>query len=432
MLGGTIFQLGGFFASQTQHLGAICGSAWMPLAWGSVLLLRERFSWKALGLLATALALAILAGFPSTAAIVAGSSLFLAAILTLLRRGRGMLFPLTCAACALSAALSAIVLLPARELSKLSQASLRSNWSFSGGGLPLEALVSMAIPNYYDIFDASTFPLHHISSNPTFLYLYCGLAGLVFGLLGIARSRHPDRWAFVLLTIFCALWMLGDTTPIGRGLFPLLPAIVRGGLYSEFASAAFLLGFTILAGLGAEQFLSPPGKAVIVLLITFTAWDLIRTGSNTYMNTSPAGGLSYTMIDGRRSSPDQLRSIIAGNSPPGRIDVTDASHTWAVAAPLLQIPTANGDDPLALLRILKVRRCFASGDFWNRYYPVSSPESRVLDLLNIRFLLALSDQGIETPKFILRGDLEDGSNVYENLKALPRFFLVGKITAVQE
>ncbi len=30
LFGGTVFQLGAFFATQTQHLGAVCGAAWLP------------------------------------------------------------------------------------------------------------------------------------------------------------------------------------------------------------------------------------------------------------------------------------------------------------------------------------------------------------------------------------------------------------------
>ena len=85
LFGGTVFQLGGFFASQAQHVGAICGAAWIPLAWLAVLLLAESGSWKRLGLLALALAMSILSGFPAMMAVVAGSSILLAALLVAMR-----------------------------------------------------------------------------------------------------------------------------------------------------------------------------------------------------------------------------------------------------------------------------------------------------------------------------------------------------------
>src|SRR5690348_6168256 len=42
--GATVFQLGAFFASQTQHLSAIDAAAWLPLALLAVLHLAETFS----------------------------------------------------------------------------------------------------------------------------------------------------------------------------------------------------------------------------------------------------------------------------------------------------------------------------------------------------------------------------------------------------
>ena len=65
LFGASIFQLGGFFASQAQHLGAVCGAAWLPLAWLAIVMLRDRFEWRSLALLALAFALSFLAGFPA-------------------------------------------------------------------------------------------------------------------------------------------------------------------------------------------------------------------------------------------------------------------------------------------------------------------------------------------------------------------------------
>jgi hypothetical protein len=432
LLGATIFQLGGFFASQTQHLGAICGTAWLPLAWYAVLLIAEEFSWKRLGLLSASFAMAILAGFPATAAVVAGSSFLLSMILVLLGRARAQLLMSIGVASVLSLMMSAVELLPTYQLSKLSQASTRGDWTTSGGGVPLRAFISMALPNYDQIFDLAKFSERHLPWNPTFLYLYCGVAGLVLGLLAIARSNHKDRLVFVLLTGTSALWMLCDYTLVGRTLFPLLPRFVKGGLYPEFAMAAFILGFTILAALGAEQFLAPRGVAVMTFAIALTAADLIHVGANSYMNTGKGPLASYSKIEGSRSTLERIRSMTSETLPPGRVDISDATHDWAGMAPLLGVPTANGDDPLAMLRMLSVRLCFASGNFWERYYLVSSPESPVLDLLNIRFLITRSSQPPTGSKFILREDLSDGTHVYENFNVLPRFFLVSEVRQAKD
>src|SRR6185369_11142950 len=43
IFGATVFQLGCFFSAQAQHLGAVCGAAWMPLAWLAVMELARGF-----------------------------------------------------------------------------------------------------------------------------------------------------------------------------------------------------------------------------------------------------------------------------------------------------------------------------------------------------------------------------------------------------
>src|SRR5580704_5021138 len=68
LIGATIFQCGPYFTSQTQHLGAIDGAAWIPLACLSVVRLSKRASLRWTGVLALSLALSVLAGFPSTGA----------------------------------------------------------------------------------------------------------------------------------------------------------------------------------------------------------------------------------------------------------------------------------------------------------------------------------------------------------------------------
>ena len=62
--GAIIFETGGYFVSQTEHIGTIMAVAWMPLAWLSVIRLRRDSTWRWLGVLAIALGMAVLGGFP--------------------------------------------------------------------------------------------------------------------------------------------------------------------------------------------------------------------------------------------------------------------------------------------------------------------------------------------------------------------------------
>ncbi len=428
LFGGTVFQLGGFFASQTQHAGAVCGTAWLPAAWLGVLLLAERWTWKRLGMLSVALAMSILAGFPATMAAVAGSAILLAVSLVAMRRARTRLLASVACAIMLGFLLAAVEVLPALELKQLSQAGMRGEWTVSGGGLPLQSLVSLVAPDHYHILHGrELYAKQHLPWEPLLLYLYCGLAAPVLALLAVAGSKHKYRWVFAALTVLSALWMLCDNTPVGRHLFPLLPKVLKGGFYPEFAMAPFLLGFTVLAALGAEQFLAPRGRIVTAALIALTAFDLIHTGAGTWMNTNQAGGVSYLRINGSWKTLDRMRALANETFPPSRSDEVAESHLWAGAASMLQVPSANGDDPVALWRLLQVRFCFAQGPYWMRYYEVAAPGSPVLNLLNIRFLLTRAAALPSGGDFFLRENLEDGTHIYENRSVLPRFFLVGRV-----
>src|SRR5216684_45673 len=50
------------------------------------------------------------------------------------------------------------------------------------GRHPVQALISMVIPNYWHIFQFGEVP-YKLPWNPTFLYLYFGLLGLAFALV---------------------------------------------------------------------------------------------------------------------------------------------------------------------------------------------------------------------------------------------------------
>ena len=148
LTGATIFQLGAYFASQTQHLGAINAAAWMPLAWEAVILLARGFTFRRLAVLVAALAMSLLAGFPAVTAVVWGSTLLLALALAP-ARGRAT----SRLARVWAAAVSAVQLLPTLELTGLSVAGRRSQFMGAGGGVPLEALVSLVWPNRWGVFD---------------------------------------------------------------------------------------------------------------------------------------------------------------------------------------------------------------------------------------------------------------------------------------
>src|SRR5207302_7971591 len=113
---------------------------------------------------------------------------------------------------------------------------------------------------------------------------------------------------------------------------------------------------------------------------------------------------------------------------PARVDTMNGSINWAVAS-IFHVPTATGNDPLALERTMRVRLLFCNGERWGRYYEIAKLDSPVIDMLNIRYVLSrepLDPVVVEKARFKKVAELP-GNIVYENTKVRPRFYLANRI-----
>ncbi len=425
--GSIVYQLGGFFASQAQHLGVICGGAWLPLAWLAVLELKDRINRRWVAILALALAMAILAGLPSLAAGIFASTWVLTAGV-ILSHGAGLRTGLAVARASLAALLlAAVQLLPTIELNFHSIAQYRAEWRPTGGGIPIQALVSMVAPNHYGIFDLSTY---RGPWEPTFMYLYCSLGGLALALAALFSWRRPETRLFGPLTLLFSLAMLGDQTPIGRWGYQALPAAVRAAVQPEFLMPNFILGIAVLCGLGAAQMLKR--KPLAWAAVAVIAADLILVGSGRPMNSVPLAvepGVTRNAFEGSEELLARLRLFVNQAVPPHRVDLAGDTHRWGMTAPLTRIPTGTGYDPMAPARVIRLRLAFARGERWGATYPVENLASPAVDLASIRYVLSrapIPAETLDAAHFRHAADLP-GRKLYENLEALPRFYLVQKI-----
>ena len=427
IVGATVYQLGAYTASQAEHLGAMDAATWLPLAWLCVMELGERFRWRWLAGLACALAMSLLAGFPATTAVVFISCFLLAAILTLLRRASPLVLARTGMAAAWAVLLAAIQVFPTLQLSRLSVAQYRNQFLKTGGGMPWQALISLVLPDHYGLlhFDGGVW------KHPwevTFLYTYCGIPALVFAVMAIVYRRHRYAAAIALLTLSAALWMLGDSTPVGSTIFVWLPDAVKGSLYAQFALCAFTLGVAVLAGLGANQFLKgrrPWAQAAVVAIV---AADLIAVSSGRPFNTVDERldpGIGYDHYASVPQIPAEIRRLTNQTVPPWRVDSMEGYMDMATHGPLFEYPSANGNDPFALVRLMQVRLSFCRGTLWGRYYEIADPDSPVLKLMNVRYVMA---SHVLAKPGALHEVLElPGTHIYENPGVLPRFFLVNGV-----
>ncbi len=410
----TAYQLGCFFAAQPEHMGAMHGGTWIPLTWLAVWELREAWRRRWMAILALSLAMAALAGLPQVAVAAFGSAVALSFVVG--RRFGAQLRVIT--ACVWALLLAAVQLIPTAELTRYSIAQYRVEWLKTGGGIKLGALYTLLLPNYWNVFDMSKF---HGPSDPTFLYLYCGIFTLLLAL--IAAFRKPDRLTrlFAFFTLGATVWMLGDSTPIGRAILAVLPVSIRIGIHPEFTLPVFALSIAVLAGLGAHRSLPPRWQIAAGMLV---ALDLLLVSSGRPFNTASRAveaGMGPNSIDGSVALASRIRSLTAAADPPLRYDMADAPFEWSHSSALLQLATANGCDPLALERTIQLRLSFSPGARWGACYQVVNSRSPVLGMANIGFVVSRSPLPLPSVKTI------DGYTIYENPHVLPRFFFVPEI-----
>lgn len=436
LLGATVYQLGGFFAAQTQHLGAISCGAWFPLVLLSVLKLSERLSARWISILGLALAASIFSGFTASAAVSMIAMSLFALALALTRKARWPLFGAMAISFLLAVWITAVQTGPTYQLAKQSIAAMRSDWLVSGGGLRVQSLASLVIPNFYNIFTPFDPNLFKLSDhNFTLLYVYCGLIPLV--LLAIAPFRRKPVWPRLLfaLTIVSAVWMLGDQTPLYRGLYAALPRFVKGSLYADYALMAFCLFFGMTAAAVVQTAAAWKwGPPLLWTTAVLTAIDLTHAGANRPFNTAPG---THKIVDsehqlhGAPRDLDWLRGLAREDPPPPRrFDYLDSNHPMLVTgSSMLGLPSASGDNPFVLKRMLLVRRLFCGGNFWERQIPVDRIESPLIDLLNVGYLLGSSPA--EESKARAAGfeplQVLNSMHIYRNPEVMPRFFLVPSV-----
>jgi len=433
LFGGTVYQLGGYFASQTQHLGGICCGAWLPLVLLCVWKLSAGVSVRWVALLACSIAFVFLAGFPAATMVVLGAMGLLSVALMLARRANWKLFAALGCGVALGICIAAVQLVPTYQLSRLSVASMRSQWYVSGAGLHIQSLASLIVPNYYHIFTPFDPALYKLPINFTFLYIYCGL--ITVALIAVAPfvRRTPYLRMLFLLTLISAIWMLGDTTPIYPFVFRRLPSLIRGALYAEFALMAFCVFAALTSAVTLDRVTARVPKWLCWGIALLTAVDLTHFGAKRPMNYYPGSYKaehSEYEIAGYPGSLAKIQELLGGANPPLRVDYVDRGADTFVWGPnMLKLPTPDGDNPLALNRMLALRRLFCAGNFWERQRNVSNLSSPLVRMLNVGFLASSAfpfTKELGPEHLPLAADIA-GLRFYRKPDPLPRFFLVRRL-----
>ena len=423
LIGASSFQLGAFFASQAEHLGAIEGMAWLPGIWLLLLRLARRFAWQDVLLLSASLSMTVLCGFTPVTAVVVLSSGVLAALLCLSRRASPRLLAVYAGCCASVLVLCAVVIFPGAELTLLSVSRYRSDWIGNGGGLPLSSLYSLVWPASFGVLERGHY---HGPTDITLMYLYCGLAITIGALIGVLRNIRAAALPAILL-MTSTLFMLGASTPFGTLYGTLFPVALRGVLYPQYWIGPFTLSLCLLGSYGLAGF--SRSRWILTTIAIAAVADLTWFGSNrpfnsTDLTTEP--GVTETAFAGSTALLDEVRRRTNATNPPARIDTLGASLDWVGSAMITAIPTAGGEDPLALIRMIQVRLAFATGQRWGYYYQADTAQSPVLNALNVCCIVTrakLTPDKLKGSSYTSETEVPGGF-LYTSSTSLPRFFLV--------
>lgn len=254
-LGALIFMLNGKWVAHllaAQH--PIEGWAWMPWAMASLDRLQQRPGLTETCRLVCLISLLLLGSIPAFMAI---SVYFLAAyggFLLWQASPRGPLLLAYSAACAWSAALCAVALIPAWEFIKLCT---------RGNGLTLEQASQGQIP-WKIVPVLLTSPTSPLSIGWE-LTLYCGALSCLLATLSLFRRPRPVELFFQLTSLAVLLLALGHQSPFFDICFRFLPGF---SLFRYPARYGLLLGITFgaLAARQLDQREPLPPRPLVILL----------------------------------------------------------------------------------------------------------------------------------------------------------------------
>ena len=295
LFGGVLYALSGFMIMQVIHETFICQVAWLPL----VILFFRR------SLINSSAASMILASLILGHSVLAGSPQFTLYIFMLLflifcyeffpllrtpevKRALWMV-PLAAGTIVLALALTAVQLLPTRELAALSARAEITFAASAEGSFAWDQLITFVAPKYFGASGAggSTFWLSGLYWQYWETALYIGVAGLAAVCAAVPLIRKNRSVAFYFaVAVFGLLYALGDNFILHSLFFNYVPGFdkfrVPGRMVFYFTFAAAILGAFGLQNLFGQMRAQPQRVQRRLFLIVGAAvvvWVLGASGT---------------------------------------------------------------------------------------------------------------------------------------------------------
>ena len=306
------------------------------------------------------------------------------------------------------------------------------------GGVTPRAILGAILPDYLHVFTPFDKSKFTEPANFTFLFFYNGQAVAWLALLALFLRKGPAR-IFVLVALTSLLLLCGGHLPGYALAYRSLPKFMRSAIYVEFALAAYSLSAAVAAALVLNELLRRHDKWALLIALA-TGVELLLISSNRPMNSGEGSWKQQDSTQQMMNRPGLLASVrrlVHENEPPYRTDTAERSPRFTSRAPLLRLPSANGDNPFAPLRMLAYRGSYTKVTPWERQYPIQQFESPLIGAANVGFIMhegePLDDGRMRSAGWTrVPIGSERLLSVYRNQRVLPRYRLVDSVHPVRD
>ncbi|MCI0524688.1 MAG: YfhO family protein, partial [Acidobacteria bacterium] len=257
LITGMAFTFGGYMMAHMGHTSRIAAAAWLPWILLALEHLYHRVTWRWIVLGALFIALQLFAGEPQMnfyAVLVCGAYLLFSLVgrEECERRWRFLFAAAAMSIC--GALLSAIQLLPERELLRASERVVISYEYFSGYSFPPAHLLTFVFPFFFGGAMLPQFKVPYWGQTTIDETSgYCGLLTLLLAVIALIGSqRRSLAWFWAGVALVSLLLAFGGYLPFG-----LNHALHRTPVYNLFRASGrhmyeFTFSLAVLAGLGAS------------------------------------------------------------------------------------------------------------------------------------------------------------------------------------
>ncbi len=436
-LAGIALAVGGYLVLQVRHIMFVEATAWLPWVAAAGLRLVETRAPRWLAATAAAGGMALLTGGVSMlyyGAWFVGALLLVAAARAPSRRGALVALA---AAGALAAALAAPMLAPMLAHARLSPRALGADYHFaSEGGWPhFGFLAALALPNPFGDDAAGTYVGGYVQWE--LAGYYAGMLPFALAAWWIARGDRQRRAERLVLGALLALAVLlaRQGSLAHRVAYHVLPLLASTRCPAR-ALYLFTLAVPLCAADGFDAVAArlPSRRRAVwsILGVALVAADLLVA----HRHENPSLPLADAQAAGR---PEALE-YLAGQQRAGARLVNDVhlDHALHNAGLLWGRDAASGYSSLPLWRYLQFE--------WIANHGAPYPHERVHDDLSAQGLWRFSSPLVDAlsvrwvltakppngPGYVRRYAGGDGVDVWENLHALPRAWLVGAARLVSD